>query len=241
MQFLIKNANVKISHPMKKMSVILLLLGLIVIAGCHNDKEEEIIVCTCDFRQINIRAVYTDGTPVILDKFETINLETGQKMEFGMDAYYKDSGQYPVMNEFSHRKPVGKVLAGTYGGRDTGGGTAVHRIACALLKLVEETLLRARETAAESAERSLGVFEVFRIARQQLDGLGHRVVSGPVGGLSGEPAASPGRRSVALSQHEIGNAVLGIQVTGLTRSGGSALDVVGNETHGFKYDCGMCG
>ena len=75
------------------------------------------------------------------------------------------------------------------------------------------------------------MFEVFRIARQQLDGLGHRVVSGPVGGLSGEPAASPGRRSVALSQHEIGNAVLGIQVTGLTRSGGSALDVVGNETH----------
>ena len=25
---------------MKKMSVILLLLGLIVIAGCHNDKED---------------------------------------------------------------------------------------------------------------------------------------------------------------------------------------------------------
>ena len=75
------------------------------------------------------------------------------------------------------------------------------------------------------------MFEVFRIARQQLDGLGHRVVSSPVGGLSGEPAASPGRRSVALSQHEIGNAVLGIQVAGLTRSGGSALDVVGNETH----------
>lgn len=41
---------------MKKMSVILLLLGLIVIAGCHNDKEEEIIVVQW-FRQIKIRAV----------------------------------------------------------------------------------------------------------------------------------------------------------------------------------------
>jgi len=84
---------------MKKISVILLLLGLIVIAGCHNDKEEEIIVCTCDLRQINIRAVYADGTPVVLDKFETINLETGQEMALGLDAYYEDSGQYPVMDD----------------------------------------------------------------------------------------------------------------------------------------------
>lgn len=89
---------------MKKLSVILLLLGLVVIAGCHNDKEEESVVCTCELLQISIRAVYTDGTPVVLDKFETINLETGQKMELGMnahymDAYYKDSGQYPFMDD----------------------------------------------------------------------------------------------------------------------------------------------
>lgn len=95
---------------MKKISVILLLLGLVVIAGCHNDKEEESVVCTCELRQINIRAVYTDGTPVILDKFETINLETGQKMEFGMDAYYKDSGQYPVMNDDYRKELENKPL-----------------------------------------------------------------------------------------------------------------------------------
>ena len=41
---------------MKKISVILLLLGLVVIAGCHNDKEEESVVCTCELRQINICA-----------------------------------------------------------------------------------------------------------------------------------------------------------------------------------------
>ena len=101
---------------MKKLSVILLLLGLVVIAGCHNDKEEESVVCTCELRQINIRAVYTDGTPVVLDKFETINLETGQKMEFGgdthyiMDAYYKDSGQYPVMNDDYRKELENKPL-----------------------------------------------------------------------------------------------------------------------------------
>ena len=81
---------------MKKISVILLLLGLVVIAGCHNDKEEESVVCTCELRQINIRAVYTDGTPVVLDKFETIN--------------YKDSGQYPVMNDDYRKELENKPL-----------------------------------------------------------------------------------------------------------------------------------
>ena len=45
------------------------------------------------------------------------------------------------------------------------------------MQLVEEALLRSRETAAECVHRGFGRFAVFRIARQQLDGLGHRVVS----------------------------------------------------------------
>lgn len=53
-------------------------------------KKRLLFVHVISARSIFVRLY--DGTPVILDKFETINLETGQKMEFGMDAYYKDSG-----------------------------------------------------------------------------------------------------------------------------------------------------
>ena len=73
--------------------------------------------------------------------------------------------------------------------------------------------------------------EVLRIAREQFDGLGHRVVGCPEGCLTGKTAARGSRKAVALRQHEVGNTVLGIQIAGLTCSGGSLGDVVGGETH----------
>ena len=67
--------------------------------------------------------------------------------------------------------------------------------------------------------------------KEQFDRLGHRIVSGPIGRQTGETAARTCRRSIALRQDEVRNAVLGIQVAGLARSGGSARNVVGHEAH----------
>ena len=75
------------------------------------------------------------------------------------------------------------------------------------------------------------MLHVLRIGREQFDRLGHRIVSGPIGRQTGETAARTCRRSIALRQDEVRNAVLGVQVAGLARSGGSARNVVGHEAH----------
>ena len=76
-----------------------------------------------------------------------------------------------------------------------------------------------------------GQHQIGAQPRTQLDGLGHGVIGGPESSLAGESAAGRSRSGIALAQHEVRGAVLGIQVTGLTRSGGSARNVVGHEAH----------
>ena len=89
---------------MRKLLLFAFLCLPILYTGCSSDNEKcQDAVCTCDFQSIRIELKYEDGTPVILDSYEVIEVATGKTHDVWEDIDLSEWGRYAISTDFDRQ------------------------------------------------------------------------------------------------------------------------------------------
>jgi hypothetical protein len=83
------------------MRISITVLCFIFLCSCNSETNDcgTELICTEEFRSIQVEIVDTDGNAVLLDTYQTIQVIGQNLYDFSEDGFFGDQGHYTVLTD----------------------------------------------------------------------------------------------------------------------------------------------